>query len=394
MNGIKQAVILAGGKGERLKPITDKIPKPMVLINGRPFLEYLVEDLKGKGIEEIILLLGYLPDAVTNYFGDGEKFGIKIKYSISPVGDETGTRIKKAEEYLCDKFLLLYCDNYCPISLEKLNEFYAEKNKLATLTAYSNKYGYTKNNILIIDGIVEKYDRNRENEKLNGVDIGFFILSKKILDLIPDKNFSFEEIILPKLIQMNELSGYITDIPYVSIGKIERIKDAELYFSERKVIFLDRDGTINVRPPKAEYVKNWDEFKFLPGAIDGMKLLAEKNFEIYIITNQAGVARGFMKKNDLDDIHAKFHEELQNNGVKISGIYSCMHDWNEGCDCRKPKAGLFFKAALENKINLCKAFFIGDDERDLVAGKEAEIESYLISENSNLLNTVREKILA
>ena len=90
MTSIKQAVILAGGRGERLKPITDTIPKPMVPINGKPFLEYLVELLKENGIEEIVMLLGYLPDKITEYFGDGSKFGVRIRYSVGAVEDEGG----------------------------------------------------------------------------------------------------------------------------------------------------------------------------------------------------------------------------------------------------------------------------------------------------------------
>ena len=105
---IKQAVILAGGKGERLKPLTDTLPKPMVPVNGRPFLEYLVELLKNNGIEEIVMLLGYRPEKITEHFGDGTKFGVNIKYSIGAVEDETGTRIKNAKGLLKDKFLLMY----------------------------------------------------------------------------------------------------------------------------------------------------------------------------------------------------------------------------------------------------------------------------------------------
>lgn len=391
---IKQAVILAGGRGERLRPITDEIPKPMVLVSGRPFLEHIIEFLKNNGVEEIVLLLGYLPEKITEHFRDGSKFGVKIKYSITPVDDGTGTRIKKAADLLRDKFCLLYCDNYCPISLNKLYQYHSEKNKNATMTIYSNKYGFTKNNIKIEGCAIKKYDRSRIEKDLNGVDIGFFILDKKVLDLMPLENFSFEEVIISHLVQNEDLAGFVTDFPYISIGKMDRLPDAEKYFSERKIIFLDRDGTINVRPKKAQYVKNWGDLKFLPGAVDAIKLLSQNNFEIYIITNQAGVARGEMSNEDLEIIHSKMIQELRNHGGRINGIYSCLHNWDEDCDCRKPKAGLFFRAALEQKINLCKAFFIGDDERDLLAGNEAGVATYLVDQNNNLLNIVKEKILA
>ena len=82
-----QAIILAGGRGERLRPFTDNLPKPMVPVNGKPFLEYVVELLRENGITEIVMLLGYLPEKITEYFGDGKKFGVSIKYSIGSVDD-------------------------------------------------------------------------------------------------------------------------------------------------------------------------------------------------------------------------------------------------------------------------------------------------------------------
>jgi len=94
---IKQAVILAGGLGTRLRPLTDNLPKPMVLLNNKPFLEYLIDLLKENGIEEVVLLLGYLPEKIKKYFGDGSKFRVKIKYSIGDISFETGKRIKDAE---------------------------------------------------------------------------------------------------------------------------------------------------------------------------------------------------------------------------------------------------------------------------------------------------------
>ena len=92
----------------------------MILINGRPFLEYLIELLKGNGIEEVILLLGYLPEKITEHFGDGNKFGVSIKYSVGSVDDLTGTRVRNAASLLKDEFLLLYSDNYWPFDFKKL----------------------------------------------------------------------------------------------------------------------------------------------------------------------------------------------------------------------------------------------------------------------------------
>jgi len=141
MAGIRQAVILAGGEGIRLRPLTYQVPKPMVLANNRPFLEYLIEMLRGNGISEVVLLLGYLPEKITQYFGDGSNFAVNMKYSIGKVADKTGTRIKNAEHLLDDAFLLMYGDNYWPLNLKRLLEFYIEHKTLASATVYTNKDG-------------------------------------------------------------------------------------------------------------------------------------------------------------------------------------------------------------------------------------------------------------
>ena len=96
MKKINQAIILAGGYGTRLKPYTDTNPKPMYPFEGKPFLEYLINQVKDFGITNILLLLGYLPDKIIDYFGNGEKWGVNITYSITPVEYETGLRLKNA----------------------------------------------------------------------------------------------------------------------------------------------------------------------------------------------------------------------------------------------------------------------------------------------------------
>lgn len=384
---VKQAVILAGGVGSRMRPLTYKIPKPMIRLNNKPFLEYSVDLLKENGIEEVILLLGYLPEKIKEHFGDGSNLGINIKYSIGDVSFETGKRIKNAEELLDDNFLLMYCDNYWPLNLKKLVEYHDNHhNVLATVTTYTNKDNFTKNNMKVDDkGYVTLYDKSRKEKNLSGVDIGFFIINKKVLKLMPDTNFSFEREILPKLIEKKQLAGYLTEHGYYSIGNPERLPITEKFLQPKKVIFLDRDGVINKKAQKADYIKRWDEFEFLLGSAEAITLLTKNGYDIYIISNQAGIARGMMTENDLKEIHEKMKNELKKHGARISDIYYCPHGWNDGCECRKPKPGLFFRAAGEHHIDLTKTIFIGDDERDLQAGDAAGCKTILVNPEKSFL---------
>jgi histidinol-phosphate phosphatase family protein len=395
MISVNQAVILAGGIGTRLRPLTYTTPKPMVVVNNRPYLEYLIDLLKQNGIFEIVLLLGYLSEKIVDHFGDGSNFGVNIKYSIGDVSLETGTRIKNAESFIHEHFLLMYCDNYWPLNLERLVAIHGKNQTSATVTVYTNKDGITRNNTLVDEnGYVVKYDKTRKEENLNGVEIGFFIINKKeIFDLMPSSNFSFEKEVFPQLIENRQLSGNLTDHRYYSIGSLERLSKMEKFLLPKKVIFLDRDGVINEKAPKAEYVKSWDEFTFLSGSVEAMTLLTRHNYKIFIITNQAGIQRRIMTEQNLRDIHMNLELELEKHNVEIEGIYYCPHGWDEGCECRKPKPGMLFQAAREHDLDLSKSTFIGDDERDLQAGNAAGCRTLLVDAESSLLRVVKEKII-
>lgn len=393
---INQAVILAGGAGSRLKPFTNKNPKPMILVNGKPFLEHIINLLKENSIKEVVILTGYLGEKIEKHFGDGSRFGVNIKYSYTPFLDEkgnenkSGLRLKNAQDLLDQSFLLLYCDNYWPLNLEKLIDFFDTHPSDILTTVYSNKDFSTKNNIAVNqNGYIIKYDKERIEKNLNGVDIGFFIIKKKILDLLPETNSIFEIVVLPNLIKQKKLSGFVTDQKYYSIGDLKRVKATEKFLTSKKVVFLDRDGVINKKPPKADYVKKWKEFKFLPGAIQAIKLLTDKKYRLFILSNQSGIARKMLTEKNLQIIHKNMIREIKKEGGKIEEIYICPHGWDEGCDCRKPKPGMLLQASREHFIDLRRSLFIGDDERDKQAGDAVDCKTILVNKKNNLLKIVK-----
>ncbi|KKW19666.1 MAG: D,D-heptose 1,7-bisphosphate phosphatase [Parcubacteria group bacterium GW2011_GWA2_51_10] len=390
MEIMRQAVILAGGQGTRLMPLTADKPKPLVEVAGRPFLEYLLELLKENGIERVLILTGHMGEMIENYFGNGAKYGLSITYHWSKSEAETGTRLRNARAILDDEFLLLYCDNYWPLKLDKLMQFRKEHGNAATAVVYTNKDNYSKNNMRVgEDGLIELYDKSRTAPDLNGIDVGFFILHKSALGLLPEGNQSFEKEVLPPLIEQKKLAGYFTDHRYYTIGSLERFEQAVEFLRPKKIAILDRDGVINKKPPKAEYVKKWSEFEFLPDAKEAIAGLTQKGYEIYLISNQAGIARGAMSESDLSDIHAKMLAEIEKSGGHVAGIYHCPHGWDEGCECRKPKPGMLFAAAREHHFDLTKAVFIGDDERDGSAAEAADCPFRMVDESHSLLSIAR-----
>ncbi len=388
---MKQAVILAGGYGTRLRPFTDTNPKPMYPFEGKPFLEYLIEQVKSFGIRDIVLLLGYLPQKITDYFGDGSRWGVHIQYSVTPVEYETGLRIKSAEQLLADRFLLMYCDNYCPIDFLRLMQTHFSRGALLTFTAYRNLDGYTKSNLKIAeDGLVEAYDKKRTMPGLQGVDIGYAIVEKPVLGLLPEENHNFEAVVYPELVRRGKLYAAPTGHRYYSVGSWERIELTKEFFSPKKAVFLDRDGTLNVRPPRACYIEKPDDFIWLPGAREAVKRLKDAGYLLIMVTNQPGIARGNLTEDTLRAIHTKMQADLAAVGVKIDKIYYCPHNWDEGCACRKPKPGLFYDAQKELSLDLTKCVMIGDDERDITAGEAAGCRCLLVSEEYPLIDAVRD----
>ena len=391
---LKQAVILAGGQGTRMRPVTEVIPKPMIGFHRRPFLEYLIDQIRNQGVHRILLLLGYLPDSIMSYFGDGSRFGVEIEYNVTAVEDDTGTRLRLAKSKIDREFLLMYCDNYWPMQLQDMYSHFLKMNTTGLITVYDNRHGVTKDNIRVGEtGVIEVYDKSRSAPNLQGVEIGYGIFSKSILDLIPEENVNFEKTVYPQLVEQRQLAAFVTGHRYYSVSTPERLGSTELFLARRPAILLDRDGVLNVKPPKSHYVTKPEDFKWLPGSLEAVRLLKEAGYLVLLVTNQAGIARGMMTVQALDAVHLKMQRDLEQYGAGVDGIYYCPHGWDEGCECRKPKPGMLYWAQNDHYLDLTRTPFIGDHSTDLEAGCRAGCPTYIVDAEHNLLDIVTRDIL-
>ncbi|MDO8515867.1 MAG: sugar phosphate nucleotidyltransferase [bacterium] len=233
---ITQAVILAGGRGERLRPLTDDRPKPMVLVNGRPFLEYQFDLLKKNGIEEIVILVGYMKEKIMDYFGDGSRFGVRVKYSEGTVEDDTGTRIRNARDLYDQEFFLLNGDIYWPaLDVPKLSDFYHAASAMALMVVYDNKDGRGeqgfKCNVKIGDH--DRIVRYVKNTAMSPADpeciwteVGVYILSRAVVDTMPKTgNFSHNDVTFRELVGLGELVAWKTDVVQETITTPEHLAD-------------------------------------------------------------------------------------------------------------------------------------------------------------------------
>jgi histidinol-phosphate phosphatase family protein len=390
---IRQAVILAGGRGTRLGALTDHRPKPMVEIGGRPFIEYIVEMLRDAGIERIVFLLGYLSDVVVNHFGDGSAFGVAIDYAISGVDDESGTRLRKARARLDPAFLLLYCDNYWPLDLPALQRTFDGGACRGLLTVYRNTDAYTRDNVRIVDGRIVLYDKSRTSPDLAGVDVGFGIFERDVLDLLPAAgNPSFEATVYPQLVAAGGLASFVTDHRYYSVGSVTRLPLTREFLRRRRTVLVDRDGTLNVRMPRGQYVTTTAEWQWLPGTREALGRLTAAGYRIIVITNQPGVARGALSQADLESIHMLMKAEAAAAGASIDAVLTCMHGWGDGCACRKPEPGMLFEAQRHFSLDLSRTPFIGDDDRDAAAAERAGSPFYRVG-SGHALPTIVDHLL-
>lgn len=224
-----QAAILCGGLATRLRPLTEKIPKSMIAISGRPFLEHQINLLTGKGVDDIVLCAGYLGDEIEDYFKDGRKLGVALSYSREDEPLGTGGALKNAESLLADEFIVVYGDVYLPIDYQNAWMYFREREKPALTVVYQNFDEYDTSNMDVSGGLVKKYVK-KGGDDLTFIDAGVSILSKKILELLPPGKTSLEESVFPRLIKEGELLAYETKQRFYEIGSpkgLREFKDSE-----------------------------------------------------------------------------------------------------------------------------------------------------------------------
>lgn len=158
--------------------------------------------------------------------------------------------------------------------------------------------------------------------------------------------------------------------------------------TKKRAIFLDRDGVINKNSKEHDYVKSWGEFEFLPGIIETVREL-NKDFLVVVVSNQRGIARGMMTKENVEEVHKNMVKEFSRKGAKIDAIYVCPHDDSDNCNCRKPKPGMILKAAKDLDIDLKESYVIGDSISDIEAGKKAGCKPILFKNNHDVISFIR-----
>jgi NDP-sugar pyrophosphorylase family protein len=232
-----QAVILAGGLGTRLRPLTEKVPKVMVSVNGKPFLVHLLQLLKGQGINDIVLCIGYRGQQVKDSFGNGKALGVNLRYSEEKgklLG--TGGALKQARSLLDDYFLVINGDTYLNVDYREVEKTFLRRGKKALMVVYDNRDDTeVKNNVALDENlIVRKYDKRSPDPNLEYVEAGALALRKEVLNLLKEGDpVSLEAGLYPCLIQQGEMAAYIARQRFYDIGLPEQRRVFETFLKGR-----------------------------------------------------------------------------------------------------------------------------------------------------------------
>lgn len=229
---VTQALVLAGGKGTRLRPLTEDKPKPMVEVAGRPFLALLLDHLADEGIREAVLSIGYLGEAVRDHVGDGEAFDLEVRYAEEDEPLGTGGGVKNAEAHLDERFYLLYGDTFAPVALGGLARAQEELGTTGVLTAYTNREPKLVDHNVVVEpgpdeapwGHVRAHDKDTETKRMNGLESGVSIWNRSVCQRIPaGEKVSLEREVYPDLIREDDLGALWSDVRFYDIGTPDRL---------------------------------------------------------------------------------------------------------------------------------------------------------------------------
>jgi NDP-sugar pyrophosphorylase family protein len=220
-----QAVILAGGEGVRLRPLTHKVPKPMAPVQGRPFLEILIDTLRSRGFDDFIICTGYLGEQIESHFGDGSRLGVRIRYSPEKNPPDTGNAVRSVEGMVDEVFFVFNGDTYMDMDFRRVYEQFVLSRKIGMVVAYDNSNPFlADNNLRIEGGAVLEYVKDNPHRKMTHVDAGTQVYRRGVFGFFPQKEaVSLERDVFTEVIRKGEMAGFPTSARYFDIGSPERL---------------------------------------------------------------------------------------------------------------------------------------------------------------------------
>lgn len=402
---MKQAIILAGGKGTRLQERLNGLPKPLVDICGKPLLERQIESLKSYGFDQILILVNHGADQIIQFCNGKDNWNIDIQCIDD--GQPLGTAGATIQIFpkLADEFLVVYGDTMFDIDLVRFQAFH-EEEKLAGASLFLHPNDHPQDSDLVamddqcrVTGFYP-YPHDPKVYLPNLVNAGMYYFRKAVLQTWAGNKaaIDFGKDIFPALIKQGVLLRGYNSPEYIKdcgtpkrLDKVSAHYDSGLISSsnlrfKQKLIFLDRDGTIN---RSVDQLAKAEDFELLPGVAQAIAKINHAGYRAVVVTNQPVLARGECTPAELETIHRKMQTLLGEHGAYVDRIYYCPHHPDSGfvgevkalkqaCDCRKPAIGMITQAQKELNADLSASWMIGDSTADVLAAQVAGVRSILL----------------
>jgi D,D-heptose 1,7-bisphosphate phosphatase len=375
-------VILAGGLGKRISFITKKTPKPLIKFGKLSFLNHIINFYAKYNFNKIYILAGYKGELIKKKF-DGKKINLTpIECIVEKKLKGTAGTLLQLKKYKIKNFILVNGDSFFDIDLKKFIK--NTKNYLIKMALVPNKI-YKSNNLLSRIDVQNKKVIFRNNSKyMNG---GIYLVNKKFIKLIKNKK-SLEEDYLKDLINKKKVQGMKFNNFFIDIGTKKNLHKSNIILPKlffKKAVFLDRDGVINY---DYGYVHDNKNFILKKGVIKGLQYLTKKKINIFLITNQAGIAKNYYTEKQFLSFQKSINENFYNKNILINDIQYCPHHpigkikkYKIKCTCRKPNNKMILNIFKTHEINLKNSFMIGDKKIDQVCAKKSGLKFFYPKED-------------
>jgi D,D-heptose 1,7-bisphosphate phosphatase len=391
---LKQAVVLVGGLGTRLGEMTRLVPKPMLEVAGRPFLDYILDELsRYPTIRDIVLLAGHRAGQVVDRYDRKCWRGASISVISEPAPLGTGGALKHAAAQLDDRFLLLNGDSFFDFNMLDLLAP-ARPRAIARVALKRNHAGDRYGRVLLDHDFIKAFlpAGARPNGPINS---GVYCLDRDVLSFIDEGPCSLEQVVFPRLAEQGQLRATMYDGFFIDIGvptDFERARSELPERLRRSAVFFDRDGVLNI--DKA-YVHKVEDFEWVAGAREAIKLCNDRGYLTFVVTNQAGVARGYYGIEAIHALHDWMSRDLAEVGAHIDDFQYCPYheegvvpEWRGASARRKPAPGMILDCLKGWPVRRESSFLVGDMPHDLQAAAAAGIPGHLF-QGGDLLSYIK-----
>jgi len=393
---VNDIVILVGGRGSRISKFTTKIPKPLIKIGSKPFLDQLICKFIKYNFKKIYLLCSYKKKFFFKRYHKKIIHNSKIICVDEGQQKDTGGALYKLRNKIKNNFILINGDTYFDINLNKMLKINMSKNiGVMALTLSRNLVNNRKINNIKLNNNNKIIFAKKKSKLSNG---GVYIFKKQIFKYVKNQKQSLENDILIKLINKKKIKGILFREKLIDIGSYKKLNllKKQNKILKNKAFFLDRDGVVN---KENGYVLKPQQFKFLPGVKKAINLLNKKKFLVIILTNQAAIGKGLITEKKLKKIHSnmindvKKYKNSEINDIFYAPYYrnSKIAKYRKNLKDRKPNIGMFSKAIMKWNIDPKKSYFIGDKITDNIASKKAFVKFYY-KKNISLYKQIKDCI--